>query len=272
MLIANRSSKPVKTCRQWAKLGRVPKEDIPGERMYSNGMHQKTYEYWTRDQTREATPEELEAIRKPERARNRKYRERQQAIHYRTQSLKAAQEAPELPCDNPSGIVVFDVETTGLTGDDEILQISAIDGAGNTLINTYIKPYLIESWEAAQAIHGITPEMVAAAPEAHELIPKLRGIFNSAELLVSYNGGFDMRFLYDLGINLYNRPHYDVMLEFAPICGEWDSYYGDYKWQKLTKCAAYYGYTFKAHDSLEDVRATLHCYNAMKNQDYLPFP
>lgn len=31
-----------------------------------------------------------------------------------------------------------------------------------------------------------------------------------------------------------------------------------YKWQKLTTAARYYGYQFNAHDSLEDVRATLH--------------
>ena len=73
-----------------------------------------------------------------------------------------------------------------------------------------------------------------------------------------------MEFLYfQAGISLYGFSHYDVMLEFAPIYGEWSSYHESYKWQKLTTCAKYYGYEFKAHDSLEDVKATLFCYKKM---------
>ena len=41
----------------------------------------------------------------------------------------------------------------------------------------------------------------------------------------------------------------------------------NYKWQKLSKAAAYYGYKFKAHDSLEDVRATLYVYNKMQDKN-----
>lgn len=50
------------------------------------------------------------------------------------------------------------------------------------------------------------------------------------------------------------------MIMFAEIYGEWNERRGSYKWQSLTKCATYYGYEFKAHDSLEDVKATLYCY------------
>ena len=58
---------------------------------------------------------------------------------------------------------------------------------------------------------------------------------------------------------------YDVMLKFAPIYGEWNEMRQDYKWQKLAKCAEYYGFhgDGQFHDSLEDVRATLHCFNSM---------
>ena len=50
------------------------------------------------------------------------------------------------------------------------------------------------------------------------------------------------------------------MLAFAREYGEWNDFFCDYKWQKLGTAAAYYGYHFRAHDSLEDVRATLYIF------------
>jgi DNA polymerase III epsilon subunit-like protein len=49
------------------------------------------------------------------------------------------------------------------------------------------------------------------------------------------------------------------------VAGEWDPERGGYKWKSLKFCADWYGYTnYKPHDALEDVRATLHCYYAMR--------
>lgn len=42
-------------------------------------------------------------------------------------------------CYNPSKMIVFDIETTGLDAEkDDVLQISIIDGNGKTLINEYV--------------------------------------------------------------------------------------------------------------------------------------
>ena len=170
-------------------------------------------------------------------------------------------------CYNPSKMIVFDVETTGLDAEkDDVLQISIIDGNGKILINEYVHPLKKESWIEAQRINGISPEMVKNAPYPHELISKVKGIFQSADLLVSYNGVFDLGFLSHWGIHTEGKKHYDVMREFAPVYGEADLKRGGYKWKKLTVCAEYYGYEFKAHDSLEDVKATLHCYRKLTEQ------
>ena len=59
----------------------------------------------------------------------------------------------------------------------------------------------------------------------------------------------------------------DVMMDFAPIYGEWSEYHDDYKWQSLSTCAAYFGYDWgedKVHDSLADCKATLFCYNRIR--------
>ena len=91
-----------------------------------------------------------------------------------------------------------------------------------------------------------------------------RGIFEGADLWIAYNNPFDLSFLRFWGIDPTGKKQVDVMREFAPVYGEWNEEKGSYKWQKLAKAAAYYGYSFSAHDSLEDVKATLFVYQKMK--------
>lgn len=124
-----------------------------------------------------------------------------------------------------------------------------------------------KDWAAAARVNGITPEMVKDAPYPHDLIPKVKGIFEAADLLIAYNNQFDLSFLRRWGISDSGKEQYDVMLEFAQEYGEWNEYFGDYKWQKLSTAASYYGYKFKAHDSLEDVRATLYVYKKLQAQE-----
>ena len=165
-------------------------------------------------------------------------------------------------------ILCFDVETTGLSReDDEILQLSIVDGTGKTVFNEYIKPTRHESWDGAEAIHGISPSDVADKPTIEEYRDTLNDIFKDVQVLVGYNNiYFDNAFLKEAGIHLpEDAKMYDVMLKFAPIYGEWNEMRQDYKWQKLAKCAEYYGFhgDGQFHDSLEDVRATLYCFNSM---------
>lgn len=165
-------------------------------------------------------------------------------------------------------ILCFDVETTGLSREeDEILQLSIVDGTGKTVFNEYIKPTRHESWDGAEAIHGISPSDVADKPTIEEYRDDLNDIFKDSQLLVGYNNiYFDNAFLKKAGIQIpKDAKMYDVMLKFAPIYGEWNEMRQDYKWQKLAKCAEYYGFhgDGQFHDSLEDVRATLYCFNSM---------
>lgn len=164
-------------------------------------------------------------------------------------------------------ILCFDVETTGLSREeDEILQLSIVDGTGKTVFNEYIKPTRHESWDGAETIHGISPSDVADKPTIEEYRDTLNDIFKNAKLLVGYNKYFDNAFLKKAGVQFpEDIKMYDVMLKFAPIYGEWNEMRQDYKWQKLAKCAEYYGFhgDGQFHDSLEDVRATLYCFNSM---------
>ena len=168
-----------------------------------------------------------------------------------------------------SKVICVDVETTGLNSDeDEIVQLSIIDGNYTVLFNEYIKPERKTSWPSAQKVHGISPEQVKELPTIKEHLPVLNEIFANAEIIVGYNiEQFDAGFLVAAGIHIpEDTYYYDVMLQFAPIYGEWNDYHGDYKWQKLATCADYYGYdwgTDAAHDSLADVKATMYCFTKM---------
>ena len=161
-------------------------------------------------------------------------------------------------------IVTIDFETTGLkAGKDEVLQVSIIDEDYNILLNTYCRPMIITNWKEAEKVHGITPQRVEYCADFLRYVGAVRDILRKADNVMAYNVEFENSFLYSYGIDIDPGKWIDPMITFARIYGEYDRYHDSYKWQSLTKCADYYGYKFKAHDSLEDVKATLYCYKKM---------
>lgn len=181
---------------------------------------------------------------------------------------RCKEEGQMLGSDLPSRIVL-DAETTGLDPRrDELLQISILDAdTGEMVLDTYIRPIWTLEWPEAQQINGITPEMVADAPTMAELHLTLRAIFGAATEIIGYNTDFDLSFLKSYGIIPWGEL-VDVMMDFAPIYGEWSEYHDDYKWQSLSTCAAYFGYDWgedKVHDSLADCKATLFCYHKLRS-------
>ena len=62
---------------------------------------------------------------------------------------------------DPSRILTLDLETTGLTADAEIIQLSIMNGCGDVLMNRYFKPLYTERWDEAMEVNHITPEQVA---------------------------------------------------------------------------------------------------------------
>lgn len=282
------------TVTYWRKKGLVPKDGEVATKLWSNPHHNGIYDFYTSDQLRLMTEQELEELKCENRVKNNKAKERrkrkelelrrgelenykqladaaasnekyEQGRALGKELMEMSKYVPAVPCDNKTGIIVFDVETTGLSPEyDEIIQISIINGDGEKLLDEYVRPYWCSEWKDAEAINGISPVMLKDAPFPHQLIPRVKGIFESADLLIAYNNSFDLSFLDKWGISTEGKKQIDIMQEFAPIYGEWNEYYEDYKWQKLTTCAKYYGYEFNAHDSLEDVKATLFCYKQMQ--------
>ena len=61
-------------------------------------------------------------------------------------------------------ILIFDVETTGVSATDKILQITLLNGYGNILFSSYIKPGNRKHWPGAKRVNHISYDMVKDSP------------------------------------------------------------------------------------------------------------
>lgn len=107
----------------------------------------------------------------------------------------AAGPALDLPLD-ASQFCVVDVETTGLDPfRDRVVEIAVLrcDAHGNAISewHTMVNP---QRPMDAEWVHGITDDMVAAAPTFSEITPRLLEDLDGA-VLVAHNAAFDRRFL-----------------------------------------------------------------------------
>lgn len=157
--------------------------------------------------------------------------------------------------------IVIDTETTGLKpGYDEVLQLSIVDLQGNVIFNELIKPQRRKTWKAAQEIHGISPNDVKDKNELPFYQDRLTEIFDNADTVIGYNLDFDLDMIRENGVEIHNNGYFDMMAEFSDAHGAWSYTYDRPQYVKLTDCARFYGYKYKAHDALADAQATAHCF------------
>lgn len=169
--------------------------------------------------------------------------------------------------------IFLDTETTGFRTSDEILQLSIIDDEANVLFNKYFKPEHNNSWLGAERVNHISPDMVADKETFINSKKEIEKILMDAELIVGYNLQFDIRMLKQNGISFTEDYKLcDIMLPFAGIYHEPDPKRpGQYKYQKLQKCAEYYGYKGNNyHNALGDCYATLYCFLKMREVECNP--
>lgn len=152
--------------------------------------------------------------------------------------------------------VYLDLETTGLDPrTDEVLEIGLLADDGTALLDSLVRPVRHTAWPKAEALHGIAPADVAAAPTLDELLPRIRAAVAGAELIV-YNAPFDTAFLGDALAEA--SAVRCAMRAFAEAYGEWSAEHGTWRWQKLAVAAEHVGFAWPgpAHRAIHDCAAT----------------
>ena len=181
-----------------------------------------------------------------------------------TPSLKqrSIDEARSVLQNNP---LYLDTETTGLGPADEIIEISIVDDAGSTLLETLVKPTRPIPPDAT-AIHGITNQEVQSARAWPLVWPEVRSLLFSRWVVI-YNQEFDLRLLQQSHAR-YGLPwkerlkSYDLLQLYAQYRGEWDPRRRSYRYQSLDAARRQCGLSLpNAHRSTADsllTRALLH--------------
>lgn len=146
-------------------------------------------------------------------------------------------------------ILILDSETTDLYG--EIIDLALIDLAGETRYNRRFKP-LSEIAPGAQAVHGLSAELLAGEPVFADEYPAIRAVLEAAKLVLIYNAEFDVTCLRKTctlhGCEPVGFEAECLMLWYAQYVNQWNYRHGDYRWQKLPG---------GDHTALADCRAAL---------------
>lgn len=135
-------------------------------------------------------------------------------------------------------------KTTGISDDDEIIEISILDNEGRVLLDRRIKPLKTIPPNAIK-VHGITNQMVSNSPPWHDIWPEVQSIL-AYRFVAIYNADYDLRMLIQTteksGFD-WVPPYSDffcIMKLFAQYIGEGDDLHGDYKRHNIEFAGNYF--------------------------------
>jgi DNA polymerase-3 subunit epsilon len=142
---------------------------------------------------------------------------------------------------SPANWAILDTETTGISEDDEVIELALVSPTGSILFSSLIQPQNMERCDLATHIHGISREMLVMAPTLPQMWPVLQLVLSLYPRILVYNATFDSRLLRQTGARyglVLPAVSWDcVMLRYAEYHGAWNSYHHSYIWQKLQVAA-----------------------------------
>lgn len=163
--------------------------------------------------------------------------------------------------------ICFDLETTGLTQWDDVLQLTAINDR-NEAVNEYFNGRRQKKWKKAEEVNHISPEMVKDKPSFYERRDEFKALFKKYPVVIGYNVSFDVKGVY-YGI-YHHIEYYSAIIDVFHLWKEYKKKHNiETENNKLTTVAAYFGYDFSdvAHDSYEDVYATIYVFSKIIEDD-----
>ncbi len=182
--------------------------------------------------------------------------------------------------------LILDTETTALGSDAEICEISIIDGLGNIVFDSLIKP-INSIPEGVIKIHGITNEMVENAPSFEDVYsqillilfpaPSAANPFKTDKTVIIYNKMYDMKILKQVSVmcnKAFISPEPFEAINTYTICAmrHYSEFKNQSKWSKLTDACISMGIDitqFKAHRALGDCQMTLELIKCMNDPEYI---
>jgi len=165
--------------------------------------------------------------------------------------------------------IILDTETTGLGSTASIVEISAVDNLGRTVIDSLVNPGFPIPKEAT-AIHGITDAMVASAPTFDNIYPQLLDLLKYPCYI--YNKGYDTKLIKQSAAQY--GIEFDIgKYEFRCTMLAYSNKHSPEKWAKLSvayqHALAYLKLEpapLKAHRALADCVMTLQVINFLEQE------
>jgi DNA polymerase III epsilon subunit-like protein len=171
---------------------------------------------------------------------------------------------------NSTNALILDTETTGLSDDDEIIQVAILDLQGNVVLKLSFKPTKQIS-QGAFAVHGIDEIDLAHSPSFSECYDTISNIVRNKNI-IAYNAAFDQRLLsqtcrkYDLP-NLENITWHCAMEKYACFWGEHRGKNGFKRYNLATACKQEDITMGEVHDAVRDCLLTFELVKAMAIAD-----
>lgn len=185
--------------------------------------------------------------------------------------------------DFPDNYVVVDTETTGLdVSYDSIIELSALKIENQNIVDdfsTLVKPAPRYKYNNISGkfdrpeyvcafitkLTGITNEMLLDAPEIKDVLPDFfRFIGNS--VVVGHNVNFDINFLYEASMNVFNLPFTNDFIDTMRISRK---LLPELKHHRLSDISEYFGLSYDgAHRALTDCMLTNTCFSSLKKLAY----
>lgn len=181
-----------------------------------------------------------------------------------TEEIKTFRQKGTIISSLPDDYVVIDLETTGFDPKwCDIIEIAALKVKNNIIVDTFsslVNP-LKKLSNFTKTLTGITDEMLKDAPEIKKILPEFLTFIDDS-IVLGHNVNFDINFIYDNKIRIFNEPFKNDYIDTLRISRK---VLPNLHYHRLKDLAEYFSIDFeKQHRSLEDCIAAYKCYLNLK--------